>query len=70
MSVSEMVLVGLLVGSNVFWAINSHKLLNKLMSRNYFEFNQAQLKSEKNADKIVLPPDETEDFGSLSELIR
>ena len=34
-------LVLLLVLSNALWALNTHKLINKLMSRTYWEFKQA-----------------------------
>jgi hypothetical protein len=67
---SELLLVGLLVGSNVFWMLNTHKLINKLMSRNYFEFKSAELKPDEKSDTIKLQPDEIEDFGALSELTR
>jgi len=67
---SELVLAGLLVLTNVFWVLNTHKLLNKLMSRNYFEFKSAELKPDEKQDTIKLQADEVEDFGALSELTR
>lgn len=41
----------LLVTSNVFWAWHAHKLINKLMSRNYFEYHQVQKTDDKKNDK-------------------
>lgn len=38
MEVSFYVIVALLVGSNVFWALLCLKLTNRLMSRNYMEY--------------------------------
>jgi len=38
------------------------------MSRNYFEFKDATLKSEEKPKTIVMRPEDTEDFGALSEL--
>ena len=70
MSVSEIILSGLLIFTNCFWVINTHKLINKLMSRNYFEFKSAQLKSDEKSDTIKMPADDFEDFGALSELTR
>lgn len=60
--------IGLLIISNAFWAWNTHKLLNKLMSRNYFEFKDVALKSEEKPKTILRHHDDIEDFGALSEL--
>lgn len=65
---SEIVLVCLLVGSNIFWALNTQKLINKLMSRSYFEFKEAELKSDEKPSMIKMQGDDTEDFGALTEL--
>jgi hypothetical protein len=67
---SEVILAVLLVGSNVFWAFCTHRLINKLMSRSYFEFKQAELKSDEKPSTIKLPADDIEDFGALAELGR
>lgn len=36
------VTLALLVGSNVFWAVIAHKLINKILSRSYYEYKQAE----------------------------
>ena len=64
----DSVLIGLLVVSNAFWAFNTHRLINKLMSRNYFEFKDAQLKTDEKPKTIKVPVEDIEDFGGLSEL--
>ena len=43
-------LVILLLGSNIFWAYLTHKLLNKLMSRTFWEYQQAKV-IPKSADQ-------------------
>ncbi len=68
MGSSEWVIIALLFLSNAFWAWNTQKLINKLMSRNYFEFKDASLKSEEKPKTIIRHHDDTEDFGALSEL--
>lgn len=68
MQASEWAIIVLLFASNAFWAWNTHRLINKLMSRNYFEFKDATLKSEEKPKTIVRHHDDTEDFGALSEL--
>lgn len=67
MDASEILAI-LLIVSNAFWAWNCNKLINKLMSRNYFEFKQADLPPVVKPNTIKLSPDETEDYGGLSEL--
>lgn len=62
------VLAVLLLASNAFWAYTVHKLINKLMSRNYFEFKDAELKTEEKPKTIKVPVEDHEDFGGLSEL--
>lgn len=65
----EAVLAALLVITNVFWVLNTHKLLNKLMSRTYLEYQEAQLKPKENKGTMGnVNQDAMEDFGSLSEL--
>ncbi len=55
--------------TNAFWAWNTHRLINKLMSRNYFEVKQAGLQPEEKPKPLFqVPPDESEDYGAISEL--
>jgi hypothetical protein len=46
----------LLIGTNAFWAFITHKLLNKVMSRTFWEYQQAKVipKSEAQALKDAL----------------
>lgn len=59
----------LLVLTNAFWAWQVHRLVNKLMSRNYFEFKDAESpvveKKQFKAEKAI---DDSEDYGGISEL--
>lgn len=32
----------LLIGTNIFWAVVAHKLINKLMSRSFAEYTQSE----------------------------
>lgn len=41
------ILVALLIASNAYWATVCLKLTNRLMSRNYIEFTQANKKPSK-----------------------
>lgn len=45
----------LLAGSNFFWIIVVHRLLNKLMSRNYGEYVQAELARRPQKTKKIEP---------------
>jgi len=38
---TDIALLTLLVLSNVFWAIQTHRLINKLMTRSLFEYKEA-----------------------------
>lgn len=63
----------LLLASNAFWAWQTHRLVNKLMSRNYFEFKEAGLSAEKLKGKIKTQPQEVQalthdELGAVSEL--
>lgn len=66
----ETLLAVLLVVTNVLWAVNTHKLLNKLMSRSFFEYRDATLKEvEKRPIIHKSPPNDFEDFGALNEIM-
>lgn len=52
-----------LISSNAFWAWNTHKLINKLMSRNYQEFKIADVTSDKPDKKINIG-----DIGALDDM--
>ena len=54
---SELIILSLLVClTNAFWAYVTHKLINKLMSRSFWEYSQAKVipKSESEALKDAL----------------
>ena len=50
-------LVALLIASNVYWALVCLKLTNRLMSKNYGEFIQA----ERKPMNLKPPPEDTSD---------
>ena len=56
-------LSALLVFQQVFWTVNVQRLLNKLMSRNYYEVAQADVlksKAAKSAKPELVPDDYSE----------
>jgi hypothetical protein len=67
-----LIMAALLVLTNALWAVNTHRLINKLMSRNFFEYKEASLQDEKLKVKSNQTPDvprDFEDFGSLHEIM-
>lgn len=56
------VMCAALVASNVYWAVTVQKLINKLMSRNYYEYLQAEaLKTPSVATPPPAPEVDIED---------
>ncbi len=74
---SELFVIGaLLIFTNLFWSFIVVALVNRLMSRNYFEFKEASLRAEKKPGKLessgtqeLQAIDDTQ-FGSVSEIIQ
>lgn len=70
---TELYVIGcLLIFTNVFWALIVTALVNRLMSRNYFEFKEASLIAEKKAGKLKEPEEfhiDESSFGSVSEIM-
>ena len=69
------VVSALLVFTNIFWALVTTALVNRLMSRNYFEFKEASLIAEKKAGKLMGEPQEfqavdDQHFGSVQEIMQ
>ncbi len=64
-----LLVVGVLfMGLNVFWAWHSQKLVDKLMSRNYYEYKEASLSEPKSQRK----PQETwvpTDYSPVEEIL-
>lgn len=59
----------LLFVSNIFWAIVCHKLIDKLMSRTYFDYKVADtVKSEKKKEPQK-HYDNMDDLTALNEII-
>ena len=48
-----LVLVGLLIFQHVYYTIIVNKLVNKLMSRNYYEYAQAETQYGRTSDLSV-----------------
>lgn len=63
---TEAALCVALIGSNVFWAVVTHRLINKVMAGNYAGYLQAQASATPQAPMPVPPPEPTEDLGHLS----
>lgn len=67
---TEVMLAALLLLTNTLWAINTHRLINKLMSRSFIEYKEAELQGDKIKAKMKEKPvSEFEDFGALNELM-
>ena len=65
---SLIVIAIIAVASNIFWAWNSHTLINKLMSRNFYEYKEASVTTDKPKTKNKVVPDLfVDDLGSMSE---
>lgn len=63
----DYLLASLLVMSNIYWALVTHKLVNKLMSRNYSDYQVATTITEKKSDKVDMPDNfHPEDLGNLT----
>jgi len=58
------ILIGLLVVQQFFYLMQIHKLLNKLMSRNYFDYEKSK---PQDVIKVKMPAaqEPLEDFGVL-----
>jgi len=58
------ILIGLLVVQQFFYLMQIHKLLNKLMSRNYFDYEKSK---PQDVIKVKMPTaqEPLEDFGVL-----
>ena len=71
------ILVTLFVATNVFWSMLTLKLVNKIMSRSYYEYVQAQeLKTQKpvsvsQPEQYIDPGDErqAQDMNSLVGIV-
>lgn len=59
------ILAALLVVQQLFWAIQTHRLMNKLMSRNYHEYKQTEQAFEAKPKAIVAQEEDLEDLGVL-----
>jgi hypothetical protein len=54
-------LILLLLVQQVFWMVNVQSLMNKLMSRNYYEYVQADMLKSKSAKSVS--PEEEDDYS-------
>ena len=72
MTLLDIVLICLVVFQQLYWSMLHNKLVDKLMSRNYYEYKQAEsLETRKVREKTVVPDqqdhdiDIMRDFGAL-----
>lgn len=54
MDIENIVLATLLVSSNIYWAYVCHKLINKLMSKNYYEYAQGDSLKKDGGEKSAI----------------
>lgn len=67
-----LVLSVLFLSSNIFWAIVVNKLINKLMSRDYFNYKVSESVDDKVKKKEIKNTDpsfQEENYGQLHELM-
>lgn len=68
MTVIDALLIGLLVFQQIYWSRINNKLIDKLMSRNYHEYKQAESQSgQKVRNKIVDNSPQDHDLHGLIE---
>lgn len=65
MSLDVQVLLATFIATNLFWAIQVHRLVNKLMSRNFAEYNTA-INPQPEITRVA--PDHLSEPDALSEL--
>lgn len=53
-----MILLALNVFQFIFWSFQNQKLVNKLMSRSYFEYEQVAAPPKPKGFKVQMPTDE------------
>ncbi len=58
-------MTGLNIFQVVYWSRQVQKLVDKLMSRNYAEYNQSQIVPTPRLE-VKLPPDDSEDLNALN----
>lgn len=64
----SLVLVGLLIFQQVYYTLMINRLVNKLMSRNYHEYVQADNIPNRQASlKVKVEDEHFEDMGQLAE---
>lgn len=70
-------LVFLLVGSNIYWAIVNHRLINKIMSRTFWEYQKAaqvpkdsQTELAEAMSRVKVKDASPNELDSLDELIK
>lgn len=58
------------VAREVVFQVTTHRMINKLMSRGFYEYQQAKsVKAQKKADNLFkVQEDLPEDLGSLAEI--
>lgn len=65
----------LLLVSNIFWSFVCFNLVNRLMSRNFFEFKQAKSvgkakePDQKPADELVIDPIDEQQAREMNSII-
>lgn len=65
-SLVVLVLIAVNVFQFIYWSTQIHRLVDKLMSRTYYEYKQAAiLAPEPKQPKIQVTPHDVEDFGVL-----
>jgi len=77
---NELVITGLvllLVLSNLFWGFITHKLINKLMSRTFWDYKQATVQPKKEKQDLAeilsnvkIPEKHPNELDSLDEMIK
>ena len=65
--IAILVLSALLLIQQVYWSVQVHKLVDKLMSRNYHEYKQAEGQTLPMVAPSIILPESEDDLGSLGD---
>jgi hypothetical protein len=66
-SVPVIILALLLLFQQAYWSRQVQKLVDKLMSRNYTEYEQAKSQSQPLMAPSIVIPDAPDDMGALGD---
>jgi len=68
MTTLDLLLFGLVLFQQIYWTIYTQRLVNKLMSRNFYEYQQTLgVRSTHDKNVVQVPTDVPDDLGILQD---